>query len=212
MRKTTLILGTLLLGTAAAVAAQQPDPATMAGKDTHDGVTVACVPITDAAQAKERFGKKHPQEVGILALEVFIRNDNSDAVRIEMDTVRLVIEPRGGSRQRLRPIHYEDVAFAIVNKEPPNPSSPRKRLPTPIPMPGEKKSKDVDKVAEVLRPLVLEMDVIPPRATVKGFLFFDLAKQFDLVRSSSLYLPDLFFVQSGKALLFFEVYLAPAVK
>ncbi len=56
-----------LLGCAAGPAtAQRIDPSTLPARDTHEGVTVAVDPYTDAARSKERFGKKHPHLAGIL--------------------------------------------------------------------------------------------------------------------------------------------------
>jgi hypothetical protein len=191
--------------------AQTPDPAGMAGKDAHDGVTIACAPILDAVQSKARFGKKHPVDGGVLAVELFVRNDNSEAVKMDVETIRLVVNS-GSSRQRLRTLRLDEVAHLIIYKDGVEPKTTRKRLPGPVQLPGGKKSKEVEKLEAMLRPLALEMDVIPPRATVKGFLFFDMGALFELARNAQLYIPDLTFTQSGKALLYFEIELAAAAK
>ena len=203
----------LVLAFAQATRTQQVDPASLPAKDAHNGLTVACTVVTDPAQAKERFGKKTPNEAGILPVELFVRNDNSEAIKIDMDAMKLVLEPRGGQRQRIRALMLQEVVSAIVYKDAPNPSTTRKRLPVPLPgSSGDKKSKEAEKLADAFRPLVFEMDVIPPKATVHGFVFFDLAGHFEYVSQSRLYIPDLYFEQSGKALLFFEVELAHIFK
>ena len=48
-------------------------------------------------------------------------------------------------------------------------------------------------------------------ARLHGYLFFNIAKEFSVVRDSTLYLPDVKIVAGNKPLMFFEVPLAPAV-
>jgi hypothetical protein len=184
---------------------QQRDPASQPARETHDNFTVAANAVADAARAKEIFGKKHPHAAGLLAVEVFFKNDNDQAVSVDMGRVRLLLAPPGGSRQRLQLVTLEDAISMMANPEPPNPKAPRKPKPFPIPRSGESKSKEWKKVEEVVRPLALEMDIIPPRATVHGFVFFDLDGKFHLAPHASLYIPDLKLVQSGQALMFFEI-------
>jgi anti-sigma regulatory factor (Ser/Thr protein kinase) len=201
----------LLLLAAAGLAAQQTDPATLPARDAHEGLLIAADPIDDAARAKERFGKKSPHSVGILALEVYFKNDTSKAIRVDLDRIRLSIEAPGQDRQQLRPMPVEAVVNAIVYPEGLNPTAPRK----PRPFPGSgtgSKSKDVKQVDEVLRPLSMEMDILPPRATVRGLLFFNLDRNFDKLQYAQLYIPDLAFVADGKQLMFFEVDLSKAVR
>jgi hypothetical protein len=58
---------------------------------------------------------------------------------------------------------------------------------------------------EVLRPLSLDADVVPPMGVIHGFLFFDLDRDLSLASDASLYVPDVSMVPSQKALMFFEV-------
>ncbi|MCL4523318.1 MAG: hypothetical protein M1453_15215 [Acidobacteria bacterium] len=204
-------LALLLLFAAPSVTAQQTDPATLPARDAHEGLLIAADPFDDAARSKERFGKKSPHSVGILALEVYFKNDTAKAIHVDLERIRLSIEAPGQDRQQLRPMLLETVVNSIVYPEGLNPIAPRK----PRPFPGSgtgTKDKDVKKVDEVLRPLALEMDVLPPKATVRGLLFFDLGRKFEKLRYSQLYVPDLAFVADGKALMFFEVDLSKAVQ
>ena len=200
----------LLLLAAASSAAQQTDPATLPARESHEGLLIAADPIDDAARSKERFGKKSPHSVGILALEVYFKNDTSKAIRVDLDRIRLAIESPGQDRQQLRPMPLEVVVNAIVYPEGLNPTAPRK----PRPFPGSgtgSKTKDVKQVDEVLRPLAMEMDILPPLATVRGLLFFNLDRNFDKLQYAQLYIPDLSFVADGKPLMFFEMDLSKAV-
>jgi hypothetical protein len=171
--------------------------------DSHQGVTVAADPYTDAQRSRERFGKKHPQLVGLLAIEVTIRNDNPQPVRVALDQVRLVLDRGEGSRQRLAPLSLEETVLALLQKRP-----ERQRRPFPVPgrIPTSPRGKDWEEMERLLQSLWLEMDIIPPGATARGFLFFDLQGRFALLERASLYFPELYFLHDGRPLLFFEMH------
>jgi hypothetical protein len=213
MKLRPLAIAALAIVSIAGAHAQQKDPAALPAREAHEGLLIAADPIDDAARAKERFGKKNPHGAGILALEVYFKNDTDKAIRVGLDSIRLVLEPPEQRRQRLKPMALEDVVKAIVYPQGmANPTAPRKPLPKPFPGRSSTgtKDKDVKQVDEALRPLALEMDVLPPRATIRGLLFFDLDHRFELLRYSVLYVPDLCFVQDDKPLMFFEVDLSKA--
>lgn len=185
--------------------AQQKDPASLPAREEHAGLLVAADPYDDAQRSKERFGKKHPFEAGILALEVYFRNDTDKAIRVDLSLIRLVLEIPDEGRQRLMPLSVEDVVNAIVYKEGIKPTVPRKPRPSPLPRSTGRKDKEVKQVDDVLRPLAFEMDVLPPRAILHGLFFFHLDHRFDLLRYAQLYIPDLKFLPDDKPLMFFEV-------
>jgi hypothetical protein len=56
---------------------------------------------------------------------------------------------------------------------------------------------------------MLSSDVLPPHSTMHGYLFFDVDHNFDAIRYSSVYIPDLIFMTDKKPLLFFEIELHP---
>lgn len=211
MRVLSIARNVFLLSLLALTAtAQVRDPTTWPARDAHEKFLIAADPVADAARSKEIFGKKHPHAAGLLAVGVYFKNDNDQAVSVALERVRLLLAPPGGGRQRLQMLPLEDAITMMANPEPPNPKASRKPGPIPLPRPGRNKSKDWQKVEAIVRPLSLEMDIIPPHATVHGYIFFDLNHRFELLAHSKLYLPDLRFVSSGQALLFFELDLAAA--
>lgn len=193
-----------------AVRAQQIDVATLPARDTHEGLTVAVDPYTDAARSKERFGKKHPYQAGLLAVEVIIRNDNTRPVRLDLKELRLLLSPPGNSRQRLAPLELDVVIEKILHKEQGGPNPTVSRLPIPRRRPD--RSKDWKEIEARLAPAVFINDILPPQATVRGFLFFDLARRFEWVPYGRLYVPDLKFMDDGQALFYFEVDLSKAAR
>lgn len=208
LRTAAWLLGALVAG---AALAQVRDPAALPAHDAHDDMVIAADPVTDAARSKQLFGKKHPHEAGLVAIELILRNDKSQAVRVNLEEIRLILEPRGGDRQRLRPLSLDEVVAAIVYKELPNPTARRKRLPGRLPLPGEKKEKEYAQVEAAINARMIEADVVPPRGTIRGMMFFDLGHRFELLRSARLLIPDLTVVPTGQALIFFELDLSKAV-
>jgi hypothetical protein len=187
----------------------QADPSSLPAHDRHGGLLVAADPYVDAARAKEKFGGKNPVNAGILPIEVFFRNETQGPIRIRLETLRLDVSPPNGSHQHLEPLSAEKVAELIVYPGgTPNPESSRRRVPRPIPMPSH--DKKIDQLSEKFRSLALDSDVIPPLATIHGFLFFDLGNDFGLVPSSSLYIPDVKLIQTNEHLMFFEIPLSSA--
>lgn len=192
------------------ITAQQIDVSTLPARDTHEGLTVAADPYTDAARSKERFDKKHPYDAGLLAVEIFIRNDTTRPVRLNINQIRLLISPPGHSRQRLAPLETDVAIEKILHKEQGGPNPTASRIPLPIPRPRADRSKDWKKLEEVIAPAVFMNDILPPQATVRGFLFFDMARRFEWVPFARIYVPDLKYMDDGQALFYFEVELGKA--
>jgi len=181
----------------------------MPAHDRHEGLVIAADPCLDPARAKSIFGKKNPYDAGILALDVFIKNEMQQAVRINLSTVRLEVPLPDGGSQKLEWLKPREVATLIVYPAgAPNPSSGR-RLPGGIVVPLH--DKKVDQLSEEIRPHALDADVIPPLATIHGYLFFNFGHDFQLAHDSTLYVPDIKLIAGSKPLMFFEVALAPAV-
>jgi hypothetical protein len=171
-------------------------------EDRHEGLSIVADPYTDAARAKETFGKANPLAVGILPIEVFIRNESSQPIRVDLNTVQLEVRMRSGPRQDIDWLPASEVAKTIAH--PGGARDPqRRRLPVPVPMPS--KDKNVQKLAEILRPLALDADVIAPKSSVHGFLYFDVNHDVSVVAKSSLYVPDVVIVPTNKVMMFFDV-------
>jgi hypothetical protein len=173
--------------------------------DQHSGLTVSVDPYTEAARTKDKFGKANPHDVGVLPVEVFLRNDSDQPMRVNLETVQLEVTLRNGVRQEVEWLRPEEVAKLIAH--PSGSADPhQKRLPLPMNI-GDK---NVEKLANTLRPLTLDADVIPPRATIHGFLYFDVSHEFSIASRSSLYVPDVSIAPGNEPLVFFEVPLRKA--
>ena len=170
-------------------------------QDRHDGLTVSAKPYTDPELAKEKFGKANPMAVGILPVEVFLHNETLQPVRVDVSTIQLSVNFPSGKHQDLDWLSAKEVASVVAHPNgPPAPQS--RRFPIGI---GSISDKKTDKMLETIGPLALDADVVPPTATIHGFLFFDIAGKFTLAEDASLYVPDVTSLPSNKPLMFFEV-------
>ena len=210
----TLVVLALWLGGAAAHG-QSPaaatsnvsiDPATLPARDVHQGLLVAVNPYTSAEQYKARFGKRTPYDGGILAIEVFFRNDNDQPIRINLKTIQLLAGAPGEARQHLDALSPEDVADRVMLK----PKDPRRTLPIPHLGPPPKRDKNWEEFAGNVRAAALATDLIPPHATAHGFVYFDVDRHYDWLANARFDVPDLAFMNSAKPIFFFDIDLGPS--
>ena len=170
-------------------------------------MSVSAEPYSDAERAKEKFGKANPVPAGILPVEGFLESEADQPIRIDISTIQLEVRPHDGARQDIDWLTAVDVAAAIAHPE--GPAAPKaRRFPVGIPMSGN--DKRAEKLADILQPLSLDADVVPPKGAIHGFLFFNLSHNMSLAGTASLYLPDATVIPSSKALMFFEVSLGNA--
>ena len=196
------------LGFVTAGAIAQMDPASLPAHDSHQGLLIAANPYISANRYKEKFGKHTPFDGGILAIELFFRNDNDSPIRVNLKTMQLLVSAPGGSRQRLDPLSAEEVADVVLAK----PKDPSPRIPIPrVGMPRKSHDKDWEEFAGTLRSAALATDLLPPHATTHGFVYFDVDHHYDWLSTSRFDVPDLTFMTGNKALFFFQIDLAPAI-
>lgn len=186
-----------------------PDPASLPAHDSHQGLLIAADPYTSADRYKDKFGKHSPYEAGIIAIDVFFRNDNDLPIRINLKTMQLQVNVPGGSRQRLDPLSPEDVADRVLTKA----KDPTPRFPVPrIGAPRPKHDKNWEEFAAAVREAAVASDLLAPHATTHGFLYFDIDRHYEWISDARLEIPDLAFMNNSKPLFFFEIDLAPGVR
>ncbi|MGH9730228.1 MAG: hypothetical protein ACRD4A_00910 [Candidatus Acidiferrales bacterium] len=180
---------------------QEPDISTWAAKDAHQDFVVAAESYADAARSKEKFGKgADPYGAGLLAVDVYFRNDTKFPVHVDLSTIRLDVDDPNGQKFHLETLSLARAANDIAHpKGPPAPAA--RRLPIPFPRGDSKQQEVMDK----LKPFTLQSDIVPPGRTIHGCVFFDMSHHFDLVPHASLYVPDVKSVASDAGLIYFEV-------
>ena len=179
-------------------------PAASIAHDTHEGMTILADAYDDGPRAKEKFGKADPIPAGILPVEIFLRNESDHPIRIDLNTIQLEVHFRNGQHQDIDSLRPSDAAYLIAH--PQGPSGPKNGRIPHVSLPGgDKKSA---KIEDILQPLALDADVVPPMATIHGFLYFDLSRDMSLAGASVLYVPDAVVIPGNRPLMFFEVPLA----
>jgi len=207
MRKLTVLvpfLGLCLVG-AIPGATQQPASLKTASLQSHEGMTITAKPWTDAALYKEKFPKKSPYAAGVIALQVAFRNDSDDSVKINLDRIRLSVLIDEGNRQELAPLTAGEVADAVLRPAAKDPT--QRRLPFPLPASAPKTGKDKNwtELQTQAQNAAVPTTVVAPHSTVQGLLYFDLQRQFELLNTSHLYIPDIVVMQKNRSLTYFEI-------
>jgi len=200
MRFPTFVLMMLFpLGAVAQSAA--PDPMSLRTRDTHQNLTIVADPYLTPERYKVVFGKRTPYDGGVIGIDVYFRNDNDTPIHLGVNTVQLVISQPGQERQRLSPLSPEEVASRTLLTAHAD-ARARRRFPFPGSGGG---SKDWTDMVTLLHSVALNTDLLPPHGSVHGFFYFDLNHQFDAIRDTRLYIPDLIFMTDQKRLFFFEI-------
>src|SRR5580704_10098369 len=86
-----------------------PDPMSLRTRDAHQDLTIVADPYVRAVRySKDVFGKDSFYAAGIIAIDVYFRNDNNVPIRLNPATIQLVISQPGQDRQRLGLLSPED--------------------------------------------------------------------------------------------------------
>ena len=198
----TVLILVLAIGSRAqsGAAAANADPTADLQRDTHNGLTVMANPLTDTERAKSIFGKSDPMSIGLLPVEVFLRNDSQQPIRVDIDTIQLTVHPARGGRQDLDWLTAEEVASLIAHPEGVVPQQPRRIAGIPLPT----NDKKAEKFAAQLRPLTLDGEIVAPMSTLHGYLYFNVSREWKLAEGASIYVPNVYSMPSNKPLMFFE--------
>lgn len=213
--RAALLAALLLLLTSALLQAHarqsQLHQAAGLASDSHDGLTISVDPWITPGRYKEKFPKKSPFAHGIVAVQVFIKNDGDEAVKINLDRIRLSVLIEEDNRQELRSLNAEEVADTLLLAK--NGKDPTvKRIPLPIPIGGNKPTRDANwyEYKNAAQNAGLPSSVVGPHETLQGLLYFDLQGQTDLIKSSRLYIPNLATLKGNQAILYFDIPLGPS--
>ena len=176
--------------------------------DSHEGVTIGVEPWTTASRYKEKFPKKSPFSKGIVALYVSFRNDNDHGLKVNVQSIRLIVQLSEDNRQELTPLSAEDVADTVQLKD--NGKDPTaKRIPLPIPIPttGAKSTRDKNWTAlrDACQDAGVPSSVIAGHSTVEGLIYFDLRGEVDLLQTAHLYFPNIVSMGDNQPLSYFDI-------
>jgi hypothetical protein len=187
-------------------AGQEAQPLRASILDSHEGVTIGVEPWTQASRYKGKFPKKTPFAAGIVALKLTIRNDNDEAVKLNLHRIRLLVQLDPENRQELESLTADDVADAVMLRQ--NGKDPTaRRLPIPLPInrPKPTRDKNWEEFHGDCQNAGIPSGVIGAHSTMEGLVYFDLRGEWDLLQTARLYVPDLQRMTSQQAILYFDI-------
>ena len=186
--------------------AQQSKPLRTSILDAHEGVTIGVEPWTQASRYKEKFPKKNPFAAGIVALKLSIRNDNDEAVKLNLHRIQLLVQLDADNKQELEALTADDVADAVMLRQ--NGKDPTaRRLPIPLPInrPKPTRDKNWEEFRGDCQNAGIPSGVIGAHSTMEGLVYFDLRGEWDLLQTARLYVPDLERMTSKQAISYFDI-------
>jgi hypothetical protein len=209
MRKPALripvVAASLLAALAANSTGAQQAPLQTASLESHEGLTISADPWTDPAKYKGKFPKKSPYAAGILVVQVSFRNDSDDSIKINLSSIRLTVHLDAENTQELPSLNPEELVQAVLKPGGKDPTATRKKLPIPVNIPKSGKDKNAEELQREAQEAGVPTGVVAPHSTVQGLLYFDLQKQFDLLDTAHLYVPDLVLMRGNRALTYFDI-------
>jgi hypothetical protein len=194
----------IMLGRAAA--GQEAKPLRTSILDAHEGVTIGVEPWIQASRYKEKFPKKTPFAAGIVALKLSIRNDNDEAVKLNLRRIRLLVQLDQDNKQELESLTADDLADSVMLRQ--NGKDPTaRRLPIPLPInrPKPTRDKNWEEFHGDCQNAGIPSGVIGAHSTMEGLVYFDLRGEWDLLQTARLYVPDLQRMTSQQAILYFDI-------
>lgn len=210
MRIAPFVCAAVALAAAASGRPSPQDSPQSAAPNSHSGVTITAAPWLRAEQYKDKFGKKSPFAAGVVAVEVTIRNDSAQSIKVGLDTIRLNLQLSDDDRQELQHLTPAQVADAVTKPGAKDPTRRRSPIPVPIGGGGSGNDKKWNDVKTAAQDAAIPSSVVAPHSATKGLLYFDLRGQFDLLDSAKLYIPDVHALETNQDLLYFEVSFSPA--
>ncbi len=177
---------------------RQPNPRDYPAHDAHEGIAIAADPYLERARAEQVFGSYAPNKAGVLAVEIIVKNETGQGVSVNWSAAQLLSRSAGW---QLRALTMEELTRRLVGE-------PKARETVPSrwpPLPRSKKSAQYEKARAALAPHFFETGTIPPGATVRGFLFFDVGGDFQGVSRARIYIPEVKNLATGQPLMFFEM-------
>jgi hypothetical protein len=177
--------------------------------DSHEGVTIGVDPWTQESRYKEKFPKNSPFSKGIVAIHVRFRNDTDQSLKVNLPSVRLLVQVSEESRQELVPLTADDVADTVTLKN--NAKDPTaRRTPLPIPVPTVKSGRDSKWTAlrDACADAGVPTSILAAHSTVEGLMYFDLRGEIDLLQNAHLYVPNIASMSDNQPLSYFDIALA----
>lgn len=160
-----------------------------ANRQTQGGMVIGAEPYATEEKMRDAFGKVNPYQYGVLPVLVVMKNEGSQAIRLD----RLKAEYVGPNRNRVEATPARDIRYL---------NGPRKPNVVTSPTGAPKISKRKNPLdAWEIEGRAFSAKMLPPGQTASGFFYF----QTGLQRGALVYLTGFTEAGSGNELFYFEV-------
>jgi hypothetical protein len=201
-----LLLFGLAMGLPAQSASQTGTVQHASFRDSHEGVTISLDPWTTASRYKEKFPKKSPFAGGVIAIHVRIQNDNDQGIRVNPESIRLLLQIDEDNRQELEPLTPDDVADDVLLKDNgKDPTSRRNPLPIPVGKPRPSRDANWTAMRDACQNAAIPSKIIGGHSFVEGLLYFNLRGEVELLQAARLYLPSLTIMGNNQPISYFDI-------
>jgi hypothetical protein len=174
--------------------------------DTHEGMTIGVEPWTQAIAYKQKFPKKSPFSAGVVALQMTFKNDSDESIKVDVQSIRLLLLIGEDNRQELSPLTAEDVADTVLlSNNGKDPTQRRNPLPIPVGKPRPSRDKNWVELKDACQNAGVPSSVVAAHSTVVGLVYFDLRSEWDLLQNAKVYLPSLVSMSTRRPLSYFEI-------
>jgi hypothetical protein len=174
--------------------------------DTHEGMTIGVEPWTQASVYKQKFPKKSPFSGGVVALQMTFKNDSDESIKVDVQSIRLLLLIGEDNRQELSPLTAEDVADTVLlSNNGKDPTQRRNPLPIPVGKPRPSRDKNWVELKDACQNAGVPSSVVAAHSTVVGLVYFDLRSEWDLLQNAKMYLPSLVSMSTRRPLSYFEI-------
>jgi hypothetical protein len=174
--------------------------------DTHEGMTIGVEPWTQASVYKQKFPKKSPFSAGVVALQMTFKNDSDESIKVDVQSIRLLLLIGEDNRQELSPLTAEDVADTVLlSNNGKDPTQRRNPLPIPVGKPRPSRDKNWVELKDACQNAGVPSSVVAAHSTVVGLVYFDLRSEWDLLQNAKMYLPSLVSMSTRRPLSYFEI-------
>lgn len=142
-----------------------------------------------------------------MALDVSFKNDSDTSIKVDLQSIRLLVQVSEDNRQELEPLTPDDVADTVLLKEKvKDPTLRRNPLPIPTtPKPKAGRDSKWTEFRDACQNAAVPSNVVAAHSTVEGLVYFDIRGEVDLLQTARLYVPNLVILGDNQPLSYFDI-------
>jgi len=176
--------------------------------DSHEGITIGLEPWTQESQYKRRFPKKTPLSKGVVGINVSFRNDTDQGMKVNLQSIRLIVQLDEDNRQELQSMSADDVADTVMLKNNgKDPTAKRSPIPFPIPtkLPSAARDSKWTEFRDQCQNAGVPSNIVAAHGSVEGLIYFDIRGEMDLLQTAHVYFPNIVSMRDNQPVSYFDI-------